>query len=303
MPTPEQPRDTAPAASTKSPTEAAAASRSRARPADGRLGWLFGCVAAIAVGWSGYQRSLGVAAWPEEFTVLAVVCFAGFVSGVAGFAFSAIAAGGFAHLHLDPVQAVEIMALCSLAIQSYGVVAMRRDIRWRGVFPFVAGGLITLPVGVYWLTHMSALVFNLLLGVFLMAYGLQALVRPIRRHWPGNVWTDIAVGALGGITGGLAAFPSAFVTIWCTLRGWDKDTSRGVYQPYILIMQLAAVACMHAESVPFVDAGVAIPCVAVALLAAHFGLGVFHRLGNLQFARLVYALLAVSGIALLARAL
>ncbi len=299
----EQPGDPMAAASGDPPAKASAAARRRAWHGDTRLGWLFGGVALIAVGWAGYQRWLGASAWPEELALLAVVAFAGFVSGVAGFAFSAIAAGGFAHLRLDPIQAVEVMALCSLAIQSYGVVAMRREIRWRCVLPFAAGGLATLPVGVYWLTHMSVWVFNLLLGVFLLAYGLQALLRPIRRHWRGNALTDVAVGALGGITGGLAAFPSAFVTIWCTLRGWDKDRSRGVYQPYILVMQLAAVAWMRAESVPFVDADVAVPCVAVALLAAHFGLGVFHRLGNLQFARLVYALLAVSGIALLARAL
>ena len=93
------------------------------------------------------------------------------------------------------------------------------------------------------------------------------------------------------------------MTIWCTLRGWNKETSRGLYQPYILIMQLAAVALMRAEAVPFVEANTAIPCVAVALLAAHPGLLVFRRLGNPQFARIVAALLAISGVSLLVRAL
>ncbi len=36
------------------------------------------------------------------------------------------------------------------------------------------------------------------------------------------------------ITGGLAGFPGAFVTIWCGLKGWDKAHQRGVYQPFIL---------------------------------------------------------------------
>lgn len=194
------------------------------------------------------------------------------------------------------------MALCSIAIQFYGVLAIRRETHWRAILPFVAGGLLTLPLGVYWLTRIPGRLFGILLGLFLIAYGLQALVRPTRLRVRGNRWIDVAVGALGGITGGMAAFPSASVTIWCTLRGWDKDTSRGLYQPYILIMQVAAIAWLHAGTTRFVDAGVALPCVAVALGAAHFGMDVFHRLNDRQFSRMVYLLLALSGAILLIRA-
>ena len=264
-------------------------------------GCLFGLGALIAIAWLGYQRWLGVPPAPEQYASLAVVLVAGFVSGVAGFAFSAIAGVGFAHLNVEPVRAVLIMALCSIAIQLYSVIAIRRDIRWRRVLPFIAGGFITLPLGTYMLTHLSVPVFDLILGLFLVAYGAKSLARPMRCDVRGNWRIDFAVGALGGITGGVAAFPGAFATIWCTMRGWDKATSRGVFQPYILIMQLAAVAWLRAEAVPFVQAGTAAPCIAVALLAAHLGLSVFRHLGNQQFARIVAALLAVSGMALLAR--
>ena len=141
---------------------------------------LFGFGALVAIAWLGYQRWLGVPPAPAQYASLAVVLVAGFVSGVAGFAFSAIAGGGFAHLDVDPVQAVEIMALCSIAIQLYSVIAMRRDIRWPGVLPFVAGGFATLPLGTYLLTHLSVPLFDLLLGVFLVAYGVKGLTRPLR---------------------------------------------------------------------------------------------------------------------------
>ena len=64
---------------------------------------------------------------------------------------------------------------------------------------------------------------------------------------------------------------------------------------------LALIACMRAEPVPFVSVGLTVPCVAAALLAAHLGLAVFRRLGNRQFARIVAALLALSGMTLLLR--
>lgn len=271
--------------------------------ADRGLGLLFGLVALIAIAWFGYQRWLGIPPAPAQYASLVVVLVAGFVSGVAGFAFSAVAGGGLAHFDVDPVQAVQTMALCSIAIQLYSVIAIRRDIRWLRVLPFVAGGFVTLPIGTYLLTHLSVALFDFVLGLFLVAYGVKGLSRPAHCSLKGNWRIDLAVGALGGITGGIAAFPGAFVTIWCTLRGWDKETSRGIYQPYILIIQLAAVAWMRAEAVPFVTAGTAVPCVAVALLAAHLGIAVFRRLGNRQFARIVAALLALSGLSLLLRAL
>jgi uncharacterized membrane protein YfcA len=303
MPAADRHRDLTSKNSTGAPGRTVAAVRSGVWPAQHSLSVLFGAGALTAIAWLGYQRWLGVPLQPAEYASLAVVLVAGFVSGVAGFAFSAIAGGGFAHLNVDPVQAVEIMVLCSIAIQLYSVIAIRRDIRWRSVLPFIAGGFATLPLGTLLLTHISIPLFDLVLGSFLVAYGVKGLVGPIRRSVNGNWRIDFIVGALGGITGGIAAFPGAFVTIWCTMRGWDKATARGVYQPYILIMQLAAVAWLRAESVPFVQAGTAIPCVAVALLAAHLGFAVFRRLGNEQFARIIAALLAVSGAALLARVL
>jgi len=58
-----------------------------------------------------------------------------------------------------------------------------------------------------------------------------------------DAWAwNVAAGAAGGITGGLAAFPGAFVTVWCGLKGWTKSHRRGVYQPFILAMQILAVA-------------------------------------------------------------
>jgi len=302
MSTPDQRNDHASENPAGAPEPALRAAQSRAWSSEHGPGLLFGSCALVALAWLGYQRWLGVPPAPAEFASLVIVLVAGFVSGVAGFAFSAIAGGGFAHFDVGPVQAVEIMALCSIAIQLYSVIAIRRDIRWRCILPFIAGGFTTLPLGTFLLTHISIPLFDLVLGIFLLAYGVKGLAGPIRKGVSGNWRIDFVVGALGGITGGIAAFPGAFVTIWCTMRGWDKATARGVYQPYILVLQLAAVAWMRAESVPFVQAETAIPCVAVALLAAHLGLLVFRRLGNEQFARIVAALLAISGAALLARA-
>ena len=59
-----------------------------------------------------------------------------------------------------------------------------------------------------------------------------------------SVFLDAAAGSFGEVTGGVAAFPGAFVTIWCGFKGWSKEKQRGLYQPFILIVQLAAIAFM-----------------------------------------------------------
>ena len=61
------------------------------------------------------------------------------------------------------------------------------------------------------------------------------LFRSTPRVTKGGPLADLAVGALGGITGPLAAFPGAFLTIWCGMRGWDKVAQRSIYQPDIRI--------------------------------------------------------------------
>lgn len=222
-------------------------------------------------------------------------------SSVAGFAFSAFAGGGLAHLFKDPVLAVKILALCSVVIQGYGVVAIRRSIQWRRLLPFLLGGAITVPFAVNWLVSLSSPMFAFGLGVFLITYALYMLARRPRPPVRGNAWTDALVGAMGGITGGLAAFPGAFVAPWCALRGYDKDVSRSICQPYILLMQLWVLACMHSHAIELRADAATATYLAAALLAAHLGVAVFRALTNKQFSIVVHCLLIVSGVSLVAK--
>jgi uncharacterized protein len=226
---------------------------------------------------------------------LAVVFSAALVSSVVGFAFSALAAAGLMHLYDRPSEAVEIMLLCSIAIQLYCVFAIRRSIQWRRLLPFLVGGATCVPAGVWLLSRVSYDAFAIGLGAFLTVYGALMLCRPQGRTWAGSWWTDVCVGALGGITGGLAAFPGAFVTIWCSLRGWDKSVQRAVTQPFILAMQLITLVTMQAQHVAVHIDSVRIEGMLAALFAAFVGMRVFRSLTNRQFALLLNSLLMVSG--------
>jgi uncharacterized membrane protein YfcA len=233
----------------------------------------------------------------------AVMLLAALVSSIAGFAFSALAGSALAYLKMDPLHAVQAMVVCSTASQLYAVWNIRDSIRWTPLWPMITAGVITVPLGVWLLRHVNPSSYVVGLGLFLTAYGCYVVMRRENRVVRGNASFDATVGALGGITGGLAGFPGAFVTIWCSMRGWDKLRQRATYQPYILVMQITTIGCLWWQAPGDVSVTQNLTFVPFALLGAIGGLAVFRRLTNKQFHGAVSILLVVSGVGLLARML
>ena len=67
--------------------------------------------------------------------VMLSIFLAATISSIAGFAFSAIAGASLLHLINDPVEAVKVMIVSSIAIQSYSVMAIWRTIDWQRLAP------------------------------------------------------------------------------------------------------------------------------------------------------------------------
>jgi hypothetical protein len=251
-----------------------------------------------------YTALLSLQGIPASTPALLAVLLAATLASIAGFAFSAICGVMLLQIISDPVQVVQVMIVCSIAIQSASVAVLWRDIDWRRVMIFLAGGVVGLPIGVWLLLHLGHLWFKEAIGGLLIAY---AALRLLRRPWVLESDSDLAdtcIGFLGGISGGLAGFPGAAVTIWCGMKGWDKRCQRGIYQPFILIMQVIAlmlIQFMRPSSVAR-DAGLGLDpmqFIPVALLGTWFGLVIFRRLSDRSFALTVNLLLLVSGVGLL----
>jgi uncharacterized membrane protein YfcA len=136
-----------------------------------------------------------------------------------------------------------------------------------------------------------------MLGLFLLAYGAFVVFRPaIELDKSNSLFGRLVVGALGGITGGLAAFPAAFAAIWCQAQGFDKNRQRSIVQPFILINQVAAIAILAfvrpVAAVSLETILYAVP----AILGAYVGLRIFRRLKTSEFNRVAGAALAFAGL-------
>ncbi|TMJ53217.1 MAG: hypothetical protein E6G85_09225 [Alphaproteobacteria bacterium] len=233
---------------------------------------------------------------------LAVVFFSALFSSIAGFAFSPLAGSVLFHVEPDPVLIVKILLVASIALQIYCTWRLRGSIKSLELVPYLVGSLATLPLGLLLLLHAHTTIYLPILGGLLIAYGMLAMVKPVIRAGGGNSLVGrIAMGALGGLTGGLAAFPGAFIAIWCQAQGFSKERQRSLVQPFILINQLctfAALAFLRPIGTISVDLFQYAP---PAVLGAYMGLHLFERLSTAGFNRIVGLFLLLSGVVMAAK--
>lgn len=239
---------------------------------------------------------------PHAAPLVMAVFSAAIVASVAGFAFSALCGALLFHLPLDHVQIVQTMMVCSVCIQLLSVSVLRGSIGWTHLKVFLAGGVVGLPLGLAMLLMVERSTFAAIMGVLLCGYAAIMLSRRRQTIARASRGMDFLVGLCGGVTGGIMAFPGAPVTIWCQMKGWTRDQQRGVFQPFILLMQLAALALMAAGSA----SGPAVPLPAIgwlaippALLGAVIGLRIYRGMSDRRFADSINILLLVSGALLL----
>jgi uncharacterized protein len=232
---------------------------------------------------------------------LSTAVFAGaLVSGFAGFAFSAVAGGLLLHV-LPPAEAIPLMMMCSVVVQTTSLVVLRRSMNWQGSAIYLAGGALGIPLALLLLQHAGAQTFRVGFGAFLALYSLYMLFRPAAAYLSriGHWLYDAGIGFAGGLVGGLTAMPGAVPTMWCDLQGMPKDAQRGLVQPFIAVMQLFALGLMlwrHALPAHLlVDTAASLPALAAGTA---IGLAMFGRMSDAWFRRGVLAVLFVAGLAL-----
>jgi uncharacterized membrane protein YfcA len=235
-----------------------------------------------------------------SFCLLSVAVFCGaFVSGLVGFAFSAVAGAILLHV-LPPLEAVPLMMACSITVQAAGLWTLRKSIPWKQISGLVVGGLLGVPVAVWLLQAADARIFRESFGFVLACYAAYTLFRPVLSHrLQMNAARNALVGFGGGVVGGLTAMPGAIPTIWCDIHGVPKTEQRGMVQPFIAAMQIFALVLMLIQgdlsTKVLTDFAISIP----ALLAGTaLGIFIFRCVGDALFRRIILSILLVSGLLL-----
>lgn len=241
----------------------------------------------------------------ETLLLSAGALLAATVSGATGFGFALVATALWSHL-LDP-RLVTVLALTYMLMLNVGYLPFFwREIPWRRLAPYAAGGVGGVPLGAWTLDVLPASTLRPAVGALLLAYAVYMLsrVKPpvLQLSVRAGRWSDAGVGLLGGFLGGLAGLSGFLPTIWCALRGGDKTSNRALVQAYILLTGVLAIAWVgglvgiDAQArerlwfgLPFVVAG------------GVLGMLVFSRLDTARFNRMVLWLLGVCGAILVVR--
>ncbi|MFY0479067.1 sulfite exporter TauE/SafE family protein [Achromobacter marplatensis] len=239
----------------------------------------------------------------DSLSVLVVVgaMAAGFVQGLSGFGFGMVAMSFWAWT-IDPRLAAAMVVFGSLTGQLLAAFTVRRGFAMSHLLPFIMGGLLGIPLGVMLLPHLEPLIFKAFVGGLLGIWcPVMLLAARLPRITAGGKVADGVAGAMGGIMGGIGGFTGVIPTLWCTLRGFDRDVQRSVIQNFNLSMLTVTMATYVFTGVVTRDMLPLFALIVPAMLVPTLlGARLYVGISDLAFRRIVLGLLTLSGIALLA---
>lgn len=243
--------------------------------------------------------------------LVVILAASALMSGLSGFGFSAI--GALCLILLPPKLGVPLLMSLSAANQLMSLRQLRADMKpvrewWPdGPAPFILGGLIGVPIGLSILNSLPTVNLMAVFGAFLVIYAVYSLLRPhgLRATLKGSWLASALVGLTGGVVGGFTAFPGAPVVVWSGLRHLPKHDSRAIVQPYILVLQLVSLSVLAIQRPQTFDAtywlllAITVP---VVLPCTLMGVKLYRQLSDINFRRVTFILLGVSGVGLLIKA-
>ena len=239
------------------------------------------------------------------YVVVAVgAIVAGFVQGLSGFAFGMVAMSFWAWV-LDPRLAATLAVFGALTGQLVAVFSVRRGFDIKRLLPFVLGGLAGIPLGVLLLPKLDMNLFKAFLGTLLVLWCPVMLMSKRLPHISfGGRLADGVVGMAGGVMGGIGGFTGTLPTLWCTLRGYERDVQRSIIQNFNLSMLMVTMVTYFASGIVTHDMLPMFAIVGPAMLVPTLlGTRVYIGIGDVRFRQVVLSLLTASGIALLASSL
>ncbi|MES2206360.1 MAG: sulfite exporter TauE/SafE family protein [Pseudomonadota bacterium] len=242
----------------------------------------------------------------DNVTLIVIIgaIVAGFVQGLSGFAFGMVAMSFWAWV-LEPRLAATMAVFGALTGQILAAVTVRRGFNLKLLLPFILEGFAGIPIGIALLPFLDMLLFKTFLGGLLILWCPTMLIaHQLPRITLGRRVADAVVGTLGGIMSGIGGFAGVIPTLWCTLRGFDKDAQRAVIQNFNFAALLVTMVIYISKG--FITKTM-LPMFAIVALAmlvpTLMGSRLYIGMSAATFRKMVLSLLTVSGAALLASSL
>jgi len=219
----------------------------------------------------------------------------GIAAGGSGFAFGLAASSIWLH-RIDPLHSAILITGSGTLLHLTTIWQQREHVELSRLWPFVAGGVLGIPIGVRLLVYTDAGLLKTCLGVFLLVFGTYALLAPrLHTFTAGGRPVDAFIGFIGGILGGVGGYSGVLPTIWTQLRGWPKETARAVYQPYVIIIQAITLAGIIWLTLDLAALMMLVAALPPLMAGTWIGWQLYSRLNDLRFRQTLAVLLIASG--------
>jgi uncharacterized membrane protein YfcA len=240
------------------------------------------------------------AAWLTIGVVTLGAALAGFVEGAAELEFPLVAMSLWAWI-LPPSLAAPLAVFGALLGAVVRLFPLRGAFELKRLAPFVVGGALGVPLGVFLLHNADPPRFRLAIGALLTLYGIYALAaRDSARVKAGGSGADAFVGVVGGALGGLCGLAAAPPAIWTRLRGWKREPRRATIKAFTIVVAILTLAAYaRTGAVEPNDLRLFAVVAPVALVASIFGARLVGKGGSQALGRIALLLTLASGVALL----
>ena len=229
-----------------------------------------------------------------------VVAVASFVHGLAGFGIGLVSLA-FLPFVMSPVTAVVLMTIYTVVFSLGMLVPLRRDVDLRAFVLLGAGTVAGTPIGVWTLAALPATVLTRLIGLALIGIVALEWLGFYPQRLAGHRWA-VGAGMLAGIAGGAVGTPGPPVILYMASQRWSPRRVKATLQAFVLVNQAVILAGYWWAGLLTAEVWrTTVMFFAPAAVALVLGVGLFNRVDQLRFRRIVFAVLFVAGVVLLVR--
>jgi len=222
----------------------------------------------------------------------------GFINGLASFG-TALFTLGFWLQIMPPVQAVSMILVVSVVtgIQGFWVVKETIFQYPRRIMRYVLPSFFGIPLGIYGLAYIDAEILKLIVGLFMISYGVYILItRKLPTLAKEYVIADSVIGLFGGFLGGLAGLSGAIPSVWLSLHNWPKAQIRSVLQVYNLtVLSITCICLAVTGAYTLQSMKILIMAIPISIIGAQIGIFCFKALNDIQFRITLISLMFISG--------
>jgi len=227
---------------------------------------------------------------------------AGIIRGCIGFGFSALVIASTS-LFINPVLVVPLLMLLELVASIHMLFSVWNDTLWKTVAYLSLGGLITIPLGVYFLSIVSPDTLRLCVAIVILTMALLSIKGVVyqRPLTPPILFT---VGCISGLINGIAAVGGLVIATFLTSAQCPARNIRATMVVFfvgteIIFIASAAVADIFNTRI-FTTFWVA--CIPM-FFGIFLGMKLFHRLNDQSLRKMMLWLLCLLSFIGIVRAL